>query len=103
MRYTLRMILSPGVLALLGVLALFPARSSAQTAQRCFPETGHCINGAIRAYWERFGGLPVFGYPISAVRTETVEGRWTGRSQPAPFLSGNRAHAVWPLSRLLGA
>jgi hypothetical protein len=49
--------------------------AAAQTAERCFPETGYCIGGPIRAYWERNGGLPVFGYPITAQRQETVEGR----------------------------
>jgi len=48
---------------------------------RCFAETGFCIGGAIRAYWESNGGLPVFGYPITAQRTETVEGTWTGPVQ----------------------
>ena len=35
-------------LALLLALPALPA--GAQSAQRCFPETGHCIAGAIRAY-----------------------------------------------------
>jgi hypothetical protein len=30
-----------------------------------FPETGHNLCGRFRGYWERFGGLPIFGYPIS--------------------------------------
>lgn len=46
------------------------AETQAQSAERCFPETGHCISGAIRAYWERNGGLAVFGYPISPLRDE---------------------------------
>ena len=37
---------------------------AAQGEQRCFAETGHCIAGPIRAYWERNGGLAVFGFPI---------------------------------------
>lgn len=46
----------------------------AQTDQRCFPETGHCISGRIRQYWEQNGGLPVFGYPIGPQQEELVEG-----------------------------
>lgn len=46
----------------------------AQNDQRCFPETGQCIAGPIRTYWERNGGLAVFGFPITAQATETVEG-----------------------------
>ena len=65
---------------LLVVLGL-AAPAAAQTTERCFVETGFCISGSIRAYWERNGGLPVFGYPITAQRTETVEGTWTGPVQ----------------------
>jgi hypothetical protein len=43
--------------------------------QRCFVETNQCIAGPIRTYWERNGGLPVFGFPITAQAQEVVEGR----------------------------
>jgi len=32
---------------------------------RYFPETGHWVGHGFLAYWERFGGLPVFGYPLT--------------------------------------
>lgn len=51
-----------------------------QTDTRCFPETGYCIQGNIRTYWETHGGLPVFGYPISPVTMETID-NWTGPVQ----------------------
>ena len=35
-----------------------------------FPETGHSIYGTFRDYWKRFGGLEVFGYPITEQRKE---------------------------------
>jgi len=41
--------------------------------QRCFPETGFCISGRIREFWEQNGGLPVFGFPTSAQQPERVE------------------------------
>lgn len=68
------------IIAVLGIAAtlatLIPAATQAQSStQRCFAETGYCISGPIRSYWERNGGLAVFGYPISAQQTETVEGR----------------------------
>jgi len=66
-------------LALILLSMASPAR--AQTTERCFTETGFCISGLIRDYWERNGGLAVFGYPITAVRTELVEGSWTGPVQ----------------------
>jgi len=55
--------------------------AQAQADQRCFPETGFCISGTTRAYWKCNGGLPVFGYPIGPAQQETIEGRWTGRTQ----------------------
>lgn len=30
-----------------------------------FPQTGHYLADGFLAYWQHFGGLPVFGYPIS--------------------------------------
>jgi hypothetical protein len=68
-------------LILLGLGALLPATTQAAERQRCFRETGYCVRGAILDYWERNGGLPVFGYPISEPRIETVEGSWIGLVQ----------------------
>jgi hypothetical protein len=49
--------------------------------QRCFPETNQCIGGVIRQYWERNGGLPVFGFPITALAVETNADGFTGPTQ----------------------
>jgi len=49
--------------------------ATAQSDTRCFGETGYCISGPIRQYWERNGGLQVFGFPKSATQQELVEGR----------------------------
>ena len=35
-----------------------------------FPETGHSVHGPFRDYWKRFGGLEVFGYPLTEQRKE---------------------------------
>lgn len=56
------------------------ASSQQQSGERCFPETGYCISGTIRSYWERNGGLAVFGFPTSPLQTETIE-TWTGPVQ----------------------
>ncbi len=32
---------------------------------RLFPETGYTVYGKFLQYWRQWGGLPVFGYPIS--------------------------------------
>ncbi len=36
----------------------------------CFAETGRCLGGAFRAYWERAGGLAQHGFPLSDEFTE---------------------------------
>jgi peptidoglycan/xylan/chitin deacetylase (PgdA/CDA1 family) len=42
-------------------------RHFVEPSERTFPETGHSISGNFLRYWDSFGGLPVFGYPISDV------------------------------------
>jgi hypothetical protein len=61
-------------LALTAILFVVPA-THAQGDQRCFPETGQCISGRIRAFWEQNGGLPVFGFPIAPQQDEMIEGK----------------------------
>jgi hypothetical protein len=79
---TFRKYIGVGALLLLAVASLLPFRSAqAADSTRCFAETSYCIGGAIRIYWERNGGLAVFGYPISAQRIESVEQSWTGPVQ----------------------
>ena len=67
----------PLLVLAIAALALFaPTRSAdAQTAQRCFAETGFCISGRIQEFWEKNGGLPVFGFPIGPQQEETIEGK----------------------------
>ena len=62
------------IVSVLGILLALVMPVTAQSSERCFPETGHCIAGVIRTYWERNGGLAVFGFPTSAPRGEMVEG-----------------------------
>lgn len=64
-----------GMLVLALVILFAPSASIAQTAERCFPETGQCISGRIREFWERNGALPVFGFPIGPQQEEQIEGR----------------------------
>ncbi len=56
-------------------LTASPPATTAQSANRCFEETGFCISGRIREYWEQNGGLPVFGLPITPQRAEVIEGQ----------------------------
>jgi Tol biopolymer transport system component len=53
----------------------WPAASQAQSGERCFTETGYCISGPIREYWEQNDGLRVFGLPIGPQQEEQIEGR----------------------------
>jgi hypothetical protein len=48
-----------------------------------FPETGHYIYGSFRDYWRRFGGLEVFGYPLTEQRKEG--GMWVQYFERARF------------------
>ncbi len=58
----------------IGWLALLTVAEAAAAA-RCFRETGLCITGEIRQFWEKNGGLPVFGLPIAAATTTTSDGQ----------------------------
>ena len=48
-----------------------------------FPETGHYLYGNFRDYWKRFGGLEVFGYPLTEQRKEG--GMWVQYFERARF------------------
>jgi len=98
-------------LLLLLVAGLLPAApAAAQSDRLCFPETGYCISGAIRAYWERNGGLPIFGYPISDVAIESVQNDDTSIGWQGPVqwferdrLEDHSAEGLGVLAGRLGA
>jgi hypothetical protein len=52
-----------------------PAPAQPTANARCFEETGYCIDGRIREYWEQNGGLPVFGLPIGPQQSMNIEGK----------------------------
>ncbi len=58
-------------LGLLGAQAVVgrqfdPAPSTVPTLQTLyFPETGHSLQAGFKRYWERNGGLAIYGYPLS--------------------------------------
>ena len=66
-----RLIMTLGLMLL---IAVAHPPHTAQAAERCFAETGFCIDGRIREFWEQNGGLPVFGFPIAPQETATVDG-----------------------------
>lgn len=62
----------------LGLVVLVCATATvgqAQQDERCFAETGYCIQGRIRDYWEQNGGLSVFGFPLTPQQEGFVEGK----------------------------
>jgi hypothetical protein len=64
------------LLGLLLFASILPASGAqAQTSQRCFAETGLCIDGRIREFWEQNGGLVAFGLPITAQQEQLIEGQ----------------------------
>ena len=73
LRHRLRRV--PAILAVLALLlvpggiavAQHHVSSSTGPQADClyFEETGHNICGGFRRYWETYGGLPIFGYPLT--------------------------------------
>ncbi len=47
------------------LLENFLSGKGTETDVRYFPETGHSVGHGFLRYWEAFGGLPTFGYPIT--------------------------------------
>ena len=91
------------ILLLLGLaIGLRPSDAMAQSGSRCFHETGYCIAGRIKEYWEQNGGLAVFGLPITPLQTETIE----GRTLQAQWFERHRLELHpenrWPYDVLLG-
>lgn len=70
-----RVIRSAAIVAATALFVLPTHAAQAQTDRRCFTETGFCIEGRIREFWEKNGGLPVFGFPIGPQQEEQIEGK----------------------------
>jgi hypothetical protein len=66
--------------AVLLVVVLFlsslpAAPTQAQSDSIYFPQTGHYLGGAFRSFWERRGGLAIFGFPITAEFVQNSNGQ----------------------------
>ncbi|HMQ32736.1 MAG TPA: hypothetical protein PKD53_18535 [Chloroflexaceae bacterium] len=66
-----------GALVLLAamLLAAMPAAPAQAQGKIYFPQTGHFLGGAFRSYWERNGGVEIFGYPVSEEFVQNRDGR----------------------------
>jgi hypothetical protein len=62
------------ILALAVVLSGLRFAPTAFAAERCFAETGFCIDPEILPYWDANGGLAVYGFPIGAATEVNVDG-----------------------------
>src|SRR5262249_46283190 len=49
-----------------------PTVTGAPAGCRYFPETRHSLCPPFRVYWERHGGLAIFGLPISEAQEEAA-------------------------------
>ncbi len=77
-----------------------PATDTTSTQTRFyFPETKHSLETNFLAYWQKWGGLPVYGYPVSETFTElnpadnqtyTVQYFQRGRFEFHPELAGTK-------------
>ena len=80
------------LLAVIGLLftigAALAVRPASAEEQRCFAETGFCISGRFRVFWEQNGGLPVFGYPIGPAQMEA--NREDGQTYLTQWFERNR-------------
>jgi hypothetical protein len=63
-----------------------PHPASAAANERCFPETSQCLSGRFRQFWEQNGGLPVFGYPITAMTEVAGSSATDAAHPPAAYL-----------------
>ena len=77
------------IVLILLVLAVggLPIHTAGAQAERCFPETGHCLSGRFRTYWEQNGGLSVFGFPVTSARNEV--NRDTGQTYLTQWFERN--------------
>ena len=56
--------------------AFNPVAPTSEPGVAYYSETGHTLRGEFRTYWQRNGGLPVFGFPLSEeVRERGDDGR----------------------------
>ncbi|HEX8217943.1 MAG TPA: PQQ-binding-like beta-propeller repeat protein [Chloroflexia bacterium] len=52
--------------------AIDPVPKPNNSSTLYFEQTGHTLAPPLRRYWEQYGGLPQFGYPLTETFTETI-------------------------------
>jgi hypothetical protein len=71
-------------LAEIGYEPFAPVETPLENA-RFFPETGHSVWGEFRTFWQKRGGLDLFGFPISEEFGENGNGRVVQLFERAKF------------------
>ncbi|MBX6753651.1 MAG: trypsin-like serine protease, partial [Thermorudis peleae] len=66
-------------------VAAQPSQPSSNPACVYFPQTQHNLCYGFRAYWQQFGGLAIFGYPITEEYTDPTTGYVTQWFERARF------------------
>ncbi len=56
------------------ILLTDPVPDPEQQGVQYFPQTGHTLRGVILDYWNRYGGLAQFGYPLTEEFFEPIGG-----------------------------
>ncbi len=75
MRYNVyRPLLAVLALALVGMAPALPRAAAQESGEICFNESPYCMSGRIAEFWQRNGGLTVFGLPITPQQQEEIEG-----------------------------
>ena len=57
------------------IIFSYSAVQPQSVGEMCFAETGHCISGTVRQFWERNGGASIFGHPRGPLQEEFVDGQ----------------------------
>ncbi|MBC8161181.1 MAG: hypothetical protein H7Z42_08170, partial [Roseiflexaceae bacterium] len=92
---------APLLALLLLLFAMLAPPANAQTPPRYFSATGHHVKGAFRSFWERRGGLAVFGYPITEEFTRRADSKIVQYFERARFeLDVRNGQAFVELGRL---
>ncbi|NJP07974.1 MAG: hypothetical protein HC837_21305 [Chloroflexaceae bacterium] len=67
----------PPTILIVAVLLLgrLTVGSQAQNEVRYFPETGHTLRGLFLFYWEGFGGVDIFGFPLTEEYMDSENGQ----------------------------
>ncbi|HEX5692084.1 MAG TPA: hypothetical protein VFX76_18845, partial [Roseiflexaceae bacterium] len=90
----------PIIFAALLLSAFGTGAANAATAPIYYRETGHSVSGAFRDFWDKNGGLPNFGYPITEEYADQGSGKIVQYFERARFERAGTAAANVQLGQL---